>query len=90
MVERALLVWAKRSSSRWIADANPCLCNRRVLRVSAPRAAVPDLANLIWRVFCQAPLSVDVSLGVSGALAGRHERKVQSGRLRGQTDIRGL
>ena len=35
-------------------------------------------------------LSVDVLLGVSGALAGRHERKVQSGRLRGQTDIRGL
>jgi hypothetical protein len=55
-----------------------------------PSPACLLVANLIWRVFCQAPLSVDVLLGVSGALAGRHERKVQSGRLRGQTDIRGL
>jgi hypothetical protein len=29
-------------------------------------------------------------VGVAGALAGRHERKVQCCRLRGQTDIRGL
>jgi hypothetical protein len=36
---------ATSSSNRWIADSNPCLCNRRVLRVSAPRAAVPDLAR---------------------------------------------
>jgi hypothetical protein len=27
---------------------------------------------------------------VTGALAGRHERKVQCRRRRGQTDIRGL
>jgi len=33
---------------------------------------------------------VHVWLGVAGALSGRHGRKVQSGRLRGQTDIRGL
>ena len=31
-----------------------------------------------------------VRVGAEGTLPGRHEPKVQSGRLRGQTDIRGL
>ena len=73
------------------APALVCAVRRAVTRSGRPRGPLVALvANLIWRVFCQSPLSVDVLLGVSGALAGRHERKVQSGRLRGQTDIRGL
>jgi hypothetical protein len=46
---------------------------------------------LIWRGICQggSSLAGDV-VGAGGALAGRHGRKVRCGRLRGQTDIRGL
>ena len=44
----------------------------------------------IWRWVCQGASSPTDVFGAGGALAGRHERKVQSGRLRGQTDIRGL
>jgi glycine/D-amino acid oxidase-like deaminating enzyme len=47
---------------------------------------------LIWRIGWGSAGSSGhcVAVGVAGALAGRHERKVQSARRRGQTDIRGL
>ena len=48
-------------------------------------------AALIWRSVCQGwSSSSDGVVGVAGALAGRHGRKVQCDRLRDQTDIRGL
>lgn len=53
---------------------------------------VPTPTGLIWRWIRDAASLADhgFEVGVAGALAGRHGRKVQSGRLRGQTDIRGL
>ena len=52
---------------------------------------IRSVANLIWRGVCQGLSSFDrVRVGVAGALSGRHGRKVQSHRLRGQTDMRGL
>jgi hypothetical protein len=36
------------------------------------------LLSLIWRCGCQVGSSFDEVIGAGGALAGRHERKVQS------------
>src|SRR3954453_10967454 len=49
-------------------------------------------ALLIWRFGRGGAAFSDhcVVVGVAGALAGRHERKVQCARRRSQTDIRGL
>ena len=61
------------------------------LGVVGERRTAPSPNRLIWRSVCQpSGSSVDVGLVAGGALSGRHGRKVQCGRLRGQTDIRGL
>jgi len=49
------------------------------------------LELLIWRmVGPRERWRSDVGGGIAGAFSGRHERKVQSARRLGQTDIRGL
>ncbi len=56
-----------------------------------PDTNAKDNLSLIWSGVCQGLSSFDrVVVGAVGALSGRHGRKVQSHRLRGQTDMRGL
>ena len=61
------------------------------LGVVGERRTAPSPNRLIWRGVCQgSSLSDGVVVGVAGALAGRHGRKVRSVRLRGQAHMRGL